>query len=129
MSHFAKVRNNLVETVIVAEQDFIDALPSESGVTWIQTSYNTRGGIHYAPNSNDPDGGVALRKNYAGIGYTYDLVRDAFYEPKPYPSWILNETSCLWEAPIPIPDNDKFYQWDESKKEWVEIDLTADGES
>tara|TARA_A100001011_G_scaffold325810_1_gene349020 strand:- start:325 stop:714 length:390 start_codon:yes stop_codon:yes gene_type:complete len=129
MSHFAKVRNNLVETVIVAEQDFIDALPSESGVTWIQTSYNTRGGVHYAPNSNTADGGVALRKNYAGIGYTYDLVRDAFYEPKPYPSWILNETSCLWEAPIPIPDNEKFYQWDESKKEWVETDLTADSES
>jgi hypothetical protein len=121
MSHFAKVKNNLVEAVIVAEQDFIDSLPSESGVTWVQTSYNTRGGVHYAPNSNTPDGGVALRKNYAGIGYTYDSVRDAFYEPKPYPSWILNETSCIWEAPVAHPNDGKFYQWDETNRQWVEM--------
>ena len=121
MAHFAKVKNNLVETVIVAEQDFIDALPSESGVTWIQTSYNTRGGVHYAPNSNTADGGVALRKNYAGIGDTYDSVRDAFYGPKPYSSWILNETSCIWEAPVAYPNNGKLYDWDEVNTEWVEI--------
>jgi hypothetical protein len=121
MSHFAKVKNNLVETVIVAEQDFIDSLPSESGVTWIQTSYNTRGGIHYAPNSNTADGGVALRKNYAGIGDTYDSVRDAFYAPKPYPSWILNETSCIWEAPVVHPNDGKLYNWNESNLAWEQI--------
>ena len=121
MSHFAKVKNNLVETVIVAEQDFINSLPSESGVTWIQTSYNTRGGIHYAPNSNTADGGVALRKNYAGIGDTYDSVRDAFYAPQPYPSWILNETSCIWEAPVAHPNDGKLYNWNESNLAWEEI--------
>jgi hypothetical protein len=121
MSHFAKVKNNLVETVIVAEQDFIDLLPSESGVTWIQTSYNTRGGIHYAPDSNTADGGVALRKNYAGIGDTYDSVRDAFYAPKPYPSWILNETSCIWEAPVVHPNDGKLYNWNESNLAWEQI--------
>ena len=121
MSHFAKVKNNLVETVIVAEQDFIDSLPSESGVTWIQTSYNTRGGVHYAPNSNTADGGVALRKNYAGIGDTYDSARDAFYAPKPYPSWILNETSCIWEAPVAHPNDGKLYNWNESNLAWEEI--------
>lgn len=121
MSHFAKVKNNLVETVIVAEQSYIDSLPSESGVNWIQTSYNTKGGVHYAPNSDTPDDGVALRKNYAGIGDTYDSVRDAFYGPKPYSSWILNETSCIWEAPVAYPNNGKLYDWDEVNTEWVEI--------
>lgn len=121
MSHFAKVKNNLVETVIVAEQDFIDSLPSESGVTWVQTSYNTRGGVHYAPNSNTPDEGVALRKNYAGIGDTYDSVRDAFYEPQPYPSWSLNETSCIWEPPVAHPNDGKCYEWDETNRQWVEM--------
>jgi hypothetical protein len=121
MSHFAKVRNNIVETVIVAEQDFIDSLPSESGVTWVQTSYNTRGGIHYAPNSNTADGGVALRKNYAGVGYTYDSGRDAFYEPQPYPSWSLNETSCIWEPPVAHPNDGKSYVWDETSRQWVEM--------
>ena len=121
MSHFAKVKNNLVETVIVAEQDFVDSLPSESGVTWIQTSYNTRGGVHYAPNSNTADGGVALRKNYAGIGYTYDSGRDAFYAPKPFPSWALNETTCIWEAPVAYPSDGKFYAWNESNLAWDEV--------
>ena len=121
MSHFAKVKNNLVETVIVAEQNFVDLLPSESGVTWIQTSYNTRGGVHYAPNSNTADGGVALRKNYAGIGYTYDLGRDAFYAPKPYSSWVLNETTCIWEAPVAYPNDGKLYHWNESNLAWDEV--------
>jgi hypothetical protein len=121
MSHFAKVKNNLVETVIVAEQDFIDSLPSESGVMWVQTSYNTYGGVHYAPNSNTPDGGVALRKNYAGVGHTYDSGRDAFYEPQPYPSWSLNETSCIWEPPVAHPNDGKSYVWDETSRQWVEM--------
>jgi hypothetical protein len=108
MSHFAKIEDNLVTTVIVAEQDFID---TQEG-TWVQTSYNTRGGVHYGQDGN-PDGGVALRKNYAGIGMIYDSSKDAFYGPKPYASWTLNESTCQWEPPIAYPDNDKGYNWDE----------------
>jgi hypothetical protein len=109
MSHFAKVENGIVTQVIVAEQDFVDA---QEG-TWVQTSYNTYGGVHYSPETREPDGGVALRKNYAGIGYIYDSDGDAFYAPQPYPSWTLNESSCIWEAPIPIPDDGNRYEWDE----------------
>jgi hypothetical protein len=109
MSHFAKVENGIVTQVIVAEQDFVDA---QEG-TWVQTSYNTYGGVHYSPETREPDGGVALRKNYAGIGYIYDSDRDAFYAPQPYPSWTLNESSCIWEAPIPMPDDENMYEWDE----------------
>lgn len=122
MSHFAKIEDNLVTNVIVAEQNFID---TQEG-TWVQTSYNTRGNVHYGQDGN-PDGGVALRKNYAGIGHTYDASKDAFYETKPHNSWTLDNTTCLWEAPIAYPDNDKAYYWDEdlyqsdNTKGWVEI--------
>jgi|TARA_R110002124_G_scaffold58328_1_gene162508 hypothetical protein len=122
MSHFAKIEDNLVTTVIVAEQDFIDTLEG----TWVQTSYNTRGGVHYGQDNN-PDGGVALRKNYAGIGMIYDSVKDAFYTSKPYASWTLDNTTCQWEAPIVYPDDDKLYKWDEdlyqsdNTKGWVEL--------
>jgi hypothetical protein len=122
MSHFAKIESGVVTAVIVAEQDFIDALPSESGVSWVQTSYNTRGGVHYAPNSNEPDDGTALRKNYAGIGFTYDSGRDAFYAPKPYPSWSLDNDSCLWEPPVAYPSDGKVYNWDEDARAWVEVE-------
>tara|TARA_B100001094_G_scaffold59835_1_gene55279 strand:+ start:22300 stop:22728 length:429 start_codon:yes stop_codon:yes gene_type:complete len=142
MAHFAKVKSRKVIEVIVAEQDYIDSLPIEKGVKWVQTSYNTSGNIHYGweevtiqeydeddnPSSTyktqQPyaDGGVPLRKNYAGVGYTYDTGRDAFYAPKPFPSWTLNEDTCLWEPPTPMPDDDLMYEWDESKKEWVEIE-------
>jgi hypothetical protein len=122
MTHFAKVKSRKVLQVIVAEQDFINSLPKETGVKWVQTSYNTWGGVHYKPNSNEPSGKDGLRKNYAGIGYTYDTGRDAFYAPKPYASWTLNEDTCLWEPPTPMPNDDKMYQWDESKKEWVEVE-------
>jgi len=136
MAHFAKVKSRKVLEVIVAEQEFIDSLPKETGVKWVQTSYNTRGGVHYgwkdvtftgedgtSFTEKQPyaDGGVALRKNYAGVGYTYDTGRDAFYPLKPFPSWTLNEDTCIWEPPTPMPDDNKMYQWDESKKEWVEI--------
>ena len=114
MTHFAKVENGLVTQVIVAEQDFVD---TQEG-TWVQTSYNTRGGVHYDPNTGDPDGGVALRKNYAGIGFTYDSDRDAFYAPQPYPSWTLNETSCIWEAPVAYPDDGEIYIWNEDAQQW-----------
>ena len=117
MSHFAKVEDGIVTQVIVAEQDFVD---TQEG-TWVQTSYNTHGGVHYSSETFEPDGGVALRKNYAGIGYIYDSDRDAFYAPQPYPSWILNEESCLWEAPTPMPQDENIYGWDEEIIGWVLI--------
>ena len=122
MAHFAKVIDGIVVTVQVVDQDYINTGKLGDPDQWVQTSYNTRGGVHYAPNSNTPDGGVALRKNYAGIGYTYDTIRDAFIAPKPYPSWILNEETCQWNAPIIRPDDDKHYRWDEDAKNWKLID-------
>lgn len=117
MSHFAQVENGIVTKVIVAEQDFIDS--GAVGEGWVQTSYNTRGGIHYGPDAQ-PDGGVALRKNYAGIGFTYDTQRDAFIPPKPFPSWTLNESTCLWDSPTPVPVDGKIYTWDEASQDWIE---------
>ena len=120
MSHFAKIENNIVTTVIVAEQEFID---TQSG-TWIQTSYNTRGNVHYGQDG-EPDGGVALRANYAGVGYTYDENNDVFYAPQPYASWTLADT-WQWVCPLTYPDDDKMYYWDEdvyqadNTKGWVE---------
>ena len=122
MSHFAKIESNLVTTVIVAEQDFIDTLEG----TWAQTSYNTRGGVHSL-------GGTPLRKNYAGIGHIYDSSKDAFYSSKPSASWTLDDDTCLWGAPIDKPSDaiinggDKAYDWDEdayqadNTKGWVEF--------
>jgi len=122
MSHFAKIENGIVMQVIVAEQDFIDYQDGQ----WVQTSYNTHGGIHYAPNSNDPDGGIALRKNYAASGYTYDEDRDAFIAPKPYDSWLLDDSTCFWEAPIPYPNDDNAYIWNESTQAWDLLDLVEE---
>ena len=121
MSHFAEINNDgIVQNVIVAEQDFIDSGAVGDSSNWIQTSYNTRGGVHYSPNSHEPDSGIALRKNYAGIGYTYDSTRNAFYAPQPYPSWLLDDDTCQWDAPVPMPDDGKRYIWDESITNWVE---------
>ena len=113
MAHYAKVESGVVTNVIVAEQDFIDTM---SG-TWVQTSYNTQGGVHILQ-------GTPLRKNYAGIGMTYDAERDAFYAPSPYPSWVLDEDTCTWEAPIAYPSDaseEKLYTWDESTLSWIEV--------
>lgn len=124
MSHFAKVENGIVTQVIVAEQDFIDTGAVGDPATWVQTSYNTRGGVHYDPNTGEPDGGVALRKNYAGIGYVYDSTRDAFYSPSPFPSWVLDEATCYWSAPVAMPEDNGtqnengdtiVYIWDEDQ--------------
>jgi hypothetical protein len=124
MAHFAEVdENNIVKRVIVAEQDFIDSGAVGDSSNWIQTSYNTKGGVHYAPNSNEPDGGIALRKNYAGVGFTYDSDRDAFYSEQLYPSWTLNEDTCLWESPIPYPDDDETYNWNEEEQSWELTEL------
>tara|TARA_B100000287_G_scaffold279429_1_gene263324 strand:+ start:296 stop:697 length:402 start_codon:yes stop_codon:yes gene_type:complete len=128
MAHYAKVNEGIVETVIVAEPEFFDTFVDDTPGKWIQTSYNTRGGVHYEPNSNTPssDQSKALRKNHAGIGYTYDKTRDAFIPPKPFFSWTLNNTTCLWEPPMPIPSDGKSYRWDDSlyqsdnTKGWVE---------
>jgi len=121
MAHFAKVENGIVTQVIVAEPEFFDTFVDSSPGQWIQTSYNTRGGVHYSPETGEPDGGVALRKNYAGIGYTYDAARDAFIPPQPYPSWVLNEDTCLWEPPVPYPTDGKRYNWNEDTQQWDEI--------
>lgn len=109
MAHFAKVENQIVTQVIVADtQEWCE---SNLGGEWLQTSYNTHGGKHL-------NGGMPLRKNYAGIGYTYDKDRDAFISPQPFPSWSLNEETCLWEAPISKPEDGKFYIWNEIQKDW-----------
>ena len=97
MSHFAKIENNIVTQVIVAEQDFVDTQQGQ----WVQTSYNAR-----------------IRKNFAGIGFTYDFQRDAFIPPQPYPSWTLVEDTCQWEAPIQMP-TDGYYKWDEASQTWI----------
>jgi len=103
MSHFAKLNNNIVTEVIVAEQDFINSGAVGDSFLWVQTSYNGN-----------------FRKNYAGVGFTYDSVRDAFIAPQPYPSWTLVEDTCQWEAPVAMPTDDKMYTWDEDTTSWVE---------
>ena len=110
--HFAKVENGKVVQVIVAEQDVIDS--GIFGHGWVQTSYNTHGGQH-------ANGGTPLRKNYAGIGYTYDQERDAFIPPQPFASWLLNEETCLWEAPTPMPTEGGPFVWNEESKTWVTV--------
>lgn len=111
MAHFAKIENGIVTQVIVAEQDFIDS--GAVGDGWIQTSYNTYGGQH-------PEG-RPLRKNYAGVGFTYDSQRDAFIPPKPFPSWTLVEDTCQWVPPVAMPIDDNVYSWDEATLSWMQI--------
>jgi hypothetical protein len=120
MAHFAKVVDGTVSQVIVAEPEFFNTFVDSSPGEWIQTSYNTRGGVHYGQDGQ-PDGGVALRKNYAGIGYTYDRTKDAFIPPKPYNSWTLDEETCLWNAPVAMPDDGKMYRWNEENTNWEEL--------
>ena len=127
MGHFAKVSNGIVTRVIVAEADFFNNFVDDSPGQWIQTSYNTRGGVHYTPNTNEPseDQSKALRKNYAGIGYTYDSTIDAFIPPQPFNSWTLNEDTCLWDSPVPYPTDDKLYKWNEEILNWEEVIIEA----
>ena len=121
MAHFAKVVDGTVTQVIVAEPEFFDTFVDSSPGQWIQTSYNTRGGVHYDPETNEPDGGTALRYNYAGIGFHYDATADAFYAPQPFASWTLNTETYLWEAPVAYPDDGGMYRWDEETTNWVEV--------
>ena len=114
MSHFAKVENGIVTEVIVIEQDVLDTGLWGNPADWIQTSYNTFGGEHRL-------GETPFRKNYAGIGYSYDAQRDAFIPPQPFPSWLLDEDSCQWQAPVPMNMDGKHYVWDEPTLAWIEI--------
>ena len=113
MAHYAKVVNGIVDKVIVAEAGWIETFVDDSPGEWVQTSYNTNAGIHNL-------GGTPLRKNFAGIGDTYDKTRDAFYGSHINASWVLNETTCQWEAPVTYPDDGKVYRWNEETKAWVE---------
>jgi hypothetical protein len=115
MSHFAKVTDGKVTQVIVAEQEFFNTFVDTSPGTWLQTSYNTHGNQH-------PEG-RPLRGNYAGIGYNYDATNDVFYAPQPYSSWILNNTTWLWESPVAMPTDGKQYKWNESITNWEEVTL------
>ena len=112
MGHFAKVLNGKVTQVIVAEQEFFETFVDTTPGDWIQTSYNTHGGVHI-------HGGTPLRKNFAGIGYTYDADIDAFIPPQPFASWTLNQETCLWEPPVPMPEDGG--SWDEEAQQWISI--------
>jgi hypothetical protein len=113
MSHFAKVENGTVTQVIVIEQDVLNLGHWGDPAGWVQTSYNTHGGVH-------TNGGTPLRKNFAGIGYTYDSERDAFYAPQPFASWILDEDTCVWQAPVERPTEGR-YVWDEETVAWLAV--------
>ena len=114
MAHYAKVVDGKVTQVIVAEADFFDTFVDSSPGAWIQTSYNTHGGVH-------KNGGTPLRKNYAGIGYSYDAARDAFIPPQPFASWTLDDATCLWNAPVAMPTDGKAYEWQEATTSWKEL--------
>lgn len=130
MPHYAKVQNGIVTKVIVAEPEFFDTFIDDSPGRWVKTSYNMRGGVYYDPSTNQPaedqsvieDDEARGRKNYAGIGYTYDAVRDAFIPPRPFVSWGFDESTCLWEPPVAHPNDGKVYQWTEETTSWVEIE-------
>jgi len=123
MSHYAQIDNNTVVQVIVADEDFIASGALGDPAAWIQTSYNTRGGVHYDPATGQPDSGEALRGNYAGRGYTYDAENDVFYPAQPFPSWTIASPTWTWTAPVAYPTDGKMYQWTESTQTW---DLSPD---
>lgn len=118
MAHYAILDDNNVVTQVFVGKDEEEGTDWEAYYNAKRTSYNTYGGVHTL-------GGTPFRKNYAGIGYTYDATRDAFIPPQPYVSWTLNETTCLWEAPVPYPDDDGSYEWDEDNQQWVQINLSG----
>ena len=116
MAHFARIKDNIVQEVIVADPEFIQSGALGDPAQWIQTSYNTQGGVHRL-------GGTPLRKNYAGVGYLYIPEIDAFTPPRPYESWVLDEATGTWNAPIPQPnDPTKSYHWNDQLQRWDEAD-------
>jgi hypothetical protein len=122
MGHFAKVVDGKVTQVIVAEPEFFDTFVDSSPGAWVQTSYNTRGGVHYGEDGQpSADQSKALRGNYAGVGYTYDQANDVFYAPQPFASWVLNQTTWTWDAPTPMPTDGKLYAWNEPTLAWKEV--------
>lgn len=131
MSHYARVKNGIVTNVIVAEEDFFKSFIDNEPGEWIKTSYNTRAGVHYQPDTNIPseDQSKALRKNFACVGFTYDAKLDAFIPPQPFPSWKLNVDTCQWEPPIPYPtdlttsgEGDMMDKWDEASHSWIKCE-------
>jgi hypothetical protein len=130
VAHFAKLDSNNVVIFVTVGRDEDNGkeaeLTARTGDVYKQTSYNTRGGVHYqADGTPSADQSKAFRKNYAGLGYTYDAGRDAFIPPKPFNSWVLNETTCLWDAPVAYPTDGKRYTWDEATTSWVEVEEVA----
>ena len=126
MAHYAKVKDGVVTQVIVAEPEFFDTFVDTEPGEWLKTSYNMRGGVHYDPDTNEASADQSVitgdegreRKNYAGIGFTYDRDRNAFIPPQPFASWTLNETSCLWEPPVAYPTDGQMYTWNEETTSW-----------
>ena len=127
MAHWAEIEEGVVVRVLVANDDYSnegqDWLMENLGGVWVQTSYNTYGGVHYTDGEPSEDQTKALRFNYAGIGYTYDEERDAFIPPKPFESWVLDEDTCLWVAPVPYPEDGGVYVWDEDAGDWIAADV------
>jgi len=129
MAHYAQILDGIVVQVFVGRDDVVEGIEdwetyyAPEGYTVKQTSYNTRGGVHYDPETGEPsdDQSKALRFNYAGIGFTYDEERDAFIPPRPFESWVLDEDTCLWVAPVPYPEDGESYTWDEDAGDWVAV--------
>lgn len=125
MAHFAKVVDGKVETVIVADDQYIESLTAENGVEWIKTSYNTRGNVHYGEDG-EPDGQPAFHGNYAAIGDVWDEKEQVFHAPRPHLLWILSKKTWLWEPPIPRPDEPGFWRWSDTEAKWVKFDPKTD---
>lgn len=129
MAHYAKVNNGIVTNVIVAEPEFFNTYVDETPGKWLKTSYNIRSGVYYNPETNQPAEDQSVinedegrqRKNFAGIGYKYDVDRDAFIPPSPFPSWVFNETTCNFDPPIPKPNDGNEYWWNEENQSWDEV--------
>lgn len=122
MTHFAKLNEQNIVIFVTVGRDEDDGkedeLSARTGDVYKQTSYNTYGGVHYTNGAPSENQSKAVRKNYAGIGYTYDHQRDAFIPPQPFASWTLNENTCLWEPPVPKPDDNNVYSWNEQNQKW-----------
>jgi len=131
MSYFAQVVDGSVVNVIRIEQEVLNSGAWGDPASFVQTSYNTHGGIHYEPNTNppvpSPDQSKALRANYAGVGYIYDSVNDVFYTKQPYPSWTISAPTWIWEAPVPYPSEGGPYMWDEATQSWVPVPTISIG--